>query len=154
VIKLAERLRERGLRVGGIVSREVKRNNARVGFEFVDLVSNETYRLASTEGRGPRMGKYVIDLDGCRFASERLIDAMEKYDVIICDELGPMEFRSEEFVECARNMLDLDKPMIVVVVHKRLQHPVIDQYRRKARFSINIDMQNRNKAVDTLLERL
>jgi nucleoside-triphosphatase THEP1 len=50
-------------------------------------------------------------------------------------------------------MLELDKPLIVVV-HKRLQHPVIDQFRKKANFLINIDLQNRNKAPDLLLDRL
>ncbi len=153
VMRVAEMLKQKGLKVGGMVSREVRRNHVRMGFEFVDLITNESAMLASTTGSGPRMGKYFVNLDGCSFAVERLIWAIKDSDVIICDELGPMEFKSKEFVECAKDMLELDKP-IIVVVHKRLQHPVIDQFRKKASFLINLDLQNRNKAPDLLLDRL
>ena len=154
VMRVAETLKQRGLMIGGIVSREIRNsNNVRIGFEFVDLTTNERATLSSTTGSGPRMGKYFVDLDGCRFAVKSLIKAIKNSDVIICDELGPMEFKSKEFIDCAMDMLEIDKP-IIVVVHKRLQHPVIDQFRKKANFLINVDLQNRNKAPDLLLDRL
>ena len=131
----------------------MRRNNVRIGFEFIDLTTNERATLSSTTGSGPGMGKYFVDLDGCRFAVKRLIEAIKNSDVIICDELGPMEFKSNEFVDCVKDMLEIDKP-IIVVVHKRLQHAVVDQFRKKAKFLINIDFQNRNKAPDLLLDRL
>ncbi len=153
VMRVAEMLKQKGLKVGGIVSREVRHNDVRIGFEFVDLTTNENAMLASITGSGPRMGKYFVNLDGCSFAVERLIKAIKNSDVIVCDELGPMEFKSKEFVDCAKDMLGLNKP-IIVVAHKRLQHPVIDQFRKKASFLINVDLQNRNKAPDLLLGRL
>jgi len=153
VMRIAETLKQRGLKVGGIISREIRSNNVRIGFEFVDLTTNERATLSSITGRGPRMGKYFVDLDGCSFAVEKLSKAIKDSDVIICDELGPMEFNSKEFVDCAKDMLQLDKP-IIVVVHKRLQHLIIDQFRKKANFLINVDLQNRNKAPDLLLDRL
>jgi len=153
VMRVAETLKQRGLKVGGIISREIRSNNVRIGFEFVDLTTNERATLSSITGRGPRMGKYFVDLDGCSFAVEKLSKAIKDSDVIICDELGPMEFKSKEFVDCAKDMLQLDKP-IIVVVHKRLQHLIIDQFRKKASFLINVDLQNRNKAPDLLLDRL
>ena len=36
VIRVARDLKERGLKVGGIVSRELRTNNMRVGFEFIE----------------------------------------------------------------------------------------------------------------------
>jgi len=153
VMRVAEMLKQKGLKVGGMVSREVRRNNVRIGFEFVDLTTDESTMLASTSGSGPRMGKYFVNLDGCGFAVETLIKAIKNSDVIVCDELGPMEFKSKEFVDCAKDMLELNKP-IIVVVHKRLQHPVIDQFRKKASLLINVDLQNRNKVPDLLLGRL
>lgn len=152
VMCAAETLKQRGLKIGGVISKEIRSGNVRVGFEFVDLTTNERVILASTTGSGPRMGKYFINLDGCRFAAEILIKAIKFSDVIICDELGPMEFKSKEFPDCVKGMLALDKP-VIVVVHKRLQHPVIDQFRKKASLLINIDLQNRNKAPDLLLDR-
>ena len=69
VIRAASSLRDRGLKVGGIVSRDLRINNKRIGFEFVDLITNETIVLASITGNGPKVGKYFVNLAGCRFCS-------------------------------------------------------------------------------------
>ncbi|MEM2759993.1 MAG: NTPase [Nitrososphaerales archaeon] len=153
IMGLVEMLRNRGISGGGIISREVRKDNVRIGFEFVNIRNNETAVLASLTGTGPRVGKYVVNLDGCIFAARVLEVAMQDAVVIICDELGPMEFKSKEFVDVVNRMLDLDK-QFVVVVHKRLKHPVIDKVRQRADFMIEIDVQNRNKAPCLLLERL
>ncbi len=153
VMRVAQMFKEKGLKVGGIVSKDITSNNGRTGFESIDLSTNQKATLASTSGKGPRVGKYFVDLEGCRFAVDVLIEAIKGSDVIICDELGPMEFKSKEFVDCAKSMLDLDKPTIVVV-HRKLQHPVVDQFTTKASFLINVDVQNRTKIPDLLLDKL
>ena len=66
---VAQKLKERGVRVGGIISREVRTNNVRTGFEFIDLTTNDREILASVTENGPRVGKYFVNLSGCRFAS-------------------------------------------------------------------------------------
>ena len=38
VMDVAQKLKARGLRVGGVVSREIRTNNVRIGFEFIDLL--------------------------------------------------------------------------------------------------------------------
>src|SRR6266487_44635 len=94
VIRVARVLKERGVIVGGIVSRELRTNNMRIGFEFIDLATNDTNVLASITGNGPKVGKYFVNVAGCRFAAERLTNAVRNSDVIICDEIGPMELKS------------------------------------------------------------
>jgi nucleoside-triphosphatase len=83
IMYVAEELKKRSLKVGGIISKEVRSNNTRIGFEFIDLTTNERMTLASTVGNGPRVGRYVVNLDGCIFASKQLISAIENSDVII-----------------------------------------------------------------------
>jgi nucleoside-triphosphatase len=52
VMDVAQKLEERGVRVGGLVSREIRTNNVRTGFEFIDLATNDGDVLASvTESR-------------------------------------------------------------------------------------------------------
>jgi nucleoside-triphosphatase len=153
VIRAARALKDRGLNVGGIVSRELRTNNIRVGFEFIDLGPNDTGVLASITGNGPKIRKYFIDLGGCHFAAERLCRAIKNCDVIICDEIGPMELKSREFIYSVKNLLVVDKKVIVVVHHK-LEHPVIEQFKKKSRLIINIDLQNRAKVNQILLNRL
>ncbi len=89
-MRVARELKERGVKVGGIVSRELRTNNTRIGFEFIDLTTNDRSVLASITGNGPKVGKYFVNLAGCRFAAERLKNAVRNSDIIICDEIGPM----------------------------------------------------------------
>ena len=79
----AQKLKARGVRVGGVVSREVRTNNVRIRFEFIDLATNDRDILASITGNGPRVGKYYVSLSGCRFAAERLINALVTSEVIM-----------------------------------------------------------------------
>src|SRR5438552_10771001 len=115
VIRVARALKERGVKVGGIVSRELRINNMRVGFEFIDLTTNDRNVLASITGNGPKVGKYFVNVAGCRFAAERLTNAVRNSDVIICDEIGPLELKSKEFINSVKNLLEVDKKVIVVV---------------------------------------
>ena len=153
VIRAARALKDRGLNVGGIVSKELRTNNIRVGFEFIDLNTNDTGVLASITGNGPKIGKYFVDLSGCRFAAERLCRAINNCDVIFCDEIGPMELKSREFIDSAKKLLDVDKKTIVVV-HQWLQHPLTEQFRKKSSLLISLDLANREKVNEILLDRL
>jgi nucleoside-triphosphatase len=155
LIHVARALKERGVKVGGIVSRELRtNNNMRIGFEFIDLTTNDRNVLASITGNGPKAGKYFVNVTGCRFAAERLMNAVRNSDVIICDEIGPMELKSREFIDAGKNLLDVDKKVIVVVVHQKLQHLLIDEFRNKSSLLINLDLENREKVNEILLDRL
>ena len=153
VIRVARALKERGVKVGGIVSRELRINNMRVGFEFIDLTSNGRSVLASITGNGPKVGKYFVNVAGCRFAAERLTNAVRNSDVIICDEIGPMELKSKEFIDSVKNLLEVDKK-VIVVVHQKLQHPLTDEFRNKSSLLINLDLKNREKVNEIFLDRL
>jgi nucleoside-triphosphatase len=153
VMRAARALSDRGLNVGGIVSRELRSNNMRIGFEFIDLITYDTNVLASITGNGPKVGKYFVNLAGCRFAAKRLDAAAKNCDVIICDEIGPMELKSREFLDSVKKLLDVDKKTIVVV-HQRLQHPLTEQFRKKSSLLISLDLANREKVNEILLDRL
>jgi len=131
LMRVAQELKERGVKVGGIVSRETQTNNVRIGFEFLDLITNDRCVLASITGIGPRVGKYFVCLFGCIFAAEQLTNAIATSDVIICDEIGPMELKSREFIDAVKNLLHIDKEAIVVV-HQKLKHRLIDEFRNKS----------------------
>jgi nucleoside-triphosphatase len=153
VMRVARELKERGVKIGGIVSRELRANNKRIGFEFIDLATSDRSVLASITGNGPRVGKYFVNLTGCRFAAERLKNAASNSDIIICDEIGPMELKSGEFIDSVENLLDVDKK-VVVVVHQKLKHTVTDQFRYKSSLLINLGLENRDKVNEILLDRL
>ena len=153
VIRVARELKERGVKVGGIVSREIRTNNTRIGFEFINLTTNDRSVLASITGNGPKVGKYFVNVAGCRFAAERLKNAVRNSDIIICDEIGPMELKPREFVHCVKNLLYVNKK-VIVVVHQKLQHVVTNEFRDKSGLLINLGLENRDKVNEILLKRL
>lgn len=153
VMDVAQKLKARGVRVGGVVSREVRTNNVRIGFEFIDLATNDRDVLASVTGNGPRVGKYFVNLEGCRFAADRVKNALINSDVIICDEVGPMELKSNEFIDTVKYLLKTDKKALVVI-HQKLEHPLIREFREKPNSLININIGNREKVAKILLNEL
>ncbi len=152
LMRVAQALKERGVKVGGVVSREIKDNNVRIVFEFIDLITNDRSVLASITGNGPRVGKYFINLEGCRFAAKCLINAIDNSDVVICDEIGPMELQSREFTDSVKNLLHTDKN-VIVVVHQKLRHPLIDEFRNKSEVLIELGLKNREKVDAMLLDK-
>ena len=153
VMDVAQKLKARGVRVGGVVSREVRTNNVRIGFEFIDLTTNDRDVLASVTENGPRVGKYFVNLTGCRFAADRVKNALINSDVIICDEVGPMELKSNEFIDAVKYLRRTDKKAIVVI-HQKLEHPLIREFREKPNSLININIGNREKVAKILLHEL
>lgn len=153
VTRVAQELKERGVRVGGVISKEIRASNIMIGFEFVDLATNDRDILASVTASGPRIGKYSVNLSGCIFAADRLDHALINSDVIICDEIGPMELKSEEFVEAVEKLFEANKK-VIVVIHQNLKHPLINEFRRKSASLIKINLENRGRVIETILKSL
>ena len=60
---------------------------------------------------------------------------------------------SVHFIDSVKNLLVVDKKLIVVI-HQKLQHPLIDQFKKKSSLIINLDLENRAKVNQILLNRL
>ena len=52
-----------GARVGGVLARDKRYKDRRIGFELLDLGSGATGMLADETGDGPQLGKYRVRLD-------------------------------------------------------------------------------------------
>ena len=87
--------------------------------------------MASIKGEEPRVGKYFVCLSGCSFAANRLDSSFITSDAIICEEIGPMELMSKEFINSAKNLLKTDKN-VIVVVHQKLEHSLVNEFREKS----------------------
>jgi nucleoside-triphosphatase len=153
VMSVVSKLKARDIKVGGVISREVRTNNMRTGFEFIDLATDDRRALASITENGPRVGKYFVNLSGCQFAADRVTKALINSDVIICDEIGPMELKSKEFTDAARKLLMTEKK-VIVVVHQKMEHVLVNEFREKSSSLISVNFGNREKVIELLLDRL
>lgn len=117
-----------GLKVGGVLARDRRLNNRRVGFELLDLSSGATGTLADETGDGPQIGKYRVhteELD--QIGAKAIEDAMDS-ELIIVDEIGPMELVSSRFVSSVEKAMARERPMLVVL-HERSMHPLAKKIR-------------------------
>ena len=154
--KVKEGLVHRGLSVGGVYCPEVRERGVRVGFEIIDAYSGTRGILASIRLQGrSRIGRYVVNLDDLtRVGVNALETAMKIADVVLLDEVGPMEMQGRDFQEAILRVVASSKP-IIGVIHWRMQHPVIEAIRKRSDVSIiEVTLQNREMLHSNILEKL
>jgi len=66
--------------------------------------------------------------------------------------LVPWSSNREKFTDSVKNLLHIDKKAIVVV-HQKLKHRLIDEFRNKSDLLIELDLNNREYANDLLLDK-
>ena len=119
VARAAEELKKQGLRVGGFISREERKGGVRTGFVIIDLETSEEAYLARVSNGTPRIGKYVVLVDELeRVGVTAVKRALRNSQVVVIDEIGPMELLSQRFKEVVMEALNSSKP-IVATVHVR-----------------------------------
>jgi len=117
VLKVSEMLKERGVSVGGIITREVRRGGVRVGFEIIDVGSGRRGILAwAGRGSGPRVGKYTVNLSDLETVGvSSIINALEKCQVVVIDEIGPMELFSAKFRDAVWKAFTSEKTVLATI---------------------------------------
>ena len=112
-----------GNNVGGFYTREVRMRGKRTGFEIVTLDGQVDY-LATKEpaitftDQVP-FGRYRVNLTAINeVAVPALLRAVEQGQVVIIDEIGPMEIRSKRFCQMVLEILDSEAVVIGTIVQK------------------------------------
>ncbi|MBS7635277.1 NTPase [Candidatus Bathyarchaeota archaeon] len=132
VLKVAEELRDMGLKVGGMISQETREGGVRVGFKIVDLETGVEGILAHINRRsGPPVGKYRVCLEDLENVGVKaILNACKGSDLIVIDEVGPMELHSEAFRKAVLEALNSGKTSLGTI-HYRASSPFIDAIRKR-----------------------
>ena len=151
--KTVDALKAKGVSVGGMISREVREDNVRVGFEILDLTSGKRGWLAHVNGQGgPQVGKYHVnlgDLDAVGTAA--ITQALEKCSAIAIDEIGPMEMFSPKFKQAVAQALE-SKKLVLAVVHGKARDPLVTHVKRRVDAEIfNVTFSNRENLPEQLI---
>ena len=130
--KIISNLKERGYKSGGIFCPEVREDGTRKGFEIVSIHSDERKSLAHVDrSNGPRVGKYRVNVENVDSMSKKAIAyAVEKLDLIVVDEIAPMEVNSEEFKRQVTRALDSGKPFLGAI-HQRSKSGFIGKVKKR-----------------------
>lgn len=152
--KIVDALKAKGVSVGGMVSREVREDGVRVGFEILELTSGKHGWLAHINGSGPQVGKYHVNLgDLDNIGTAAITRALEKCGVIAIDEIGPMELCSPKFKQAAAQALE-SKKLVLAVVHGKAKDPLVTQVKRRVDAEIfNVTFSNRENLSKQLIKK-
>jgi nucleoside-triphosphatase len=121
--------KNKGFRVGGMTTHEVREGDQRTGFKITNLSSGAEGWLAIVGDRiGPRIGKYRVvseDLEGIGVGE--LKEAAEgPIDLVLVDEIGPMETTSRAFRDAIAKLLS-HEGMVIATVKFGSHYPEVER---------------------------
>lgn len=125
--RIKNHLEERGARIGGIFTPEIREGKKRTGFEIIDIMTGEKGILAKRGGPGPRVGSYGVNLETIkRVGIPGIEKAIRSADYIIIDEVAPMELKNPQFMIKVEEALSSDKT-VIAAFHRSLIQKIKDR---------------------------
>ena len=150
ILELARQTRCRGRRVAGIACPGLWKNNLRNGFELLELDTGRR-DLLSMRVPGLRPIPYMFDALSVEKGKNALsIPRCCGADLIIVDEVGPLELKGQGWASCLHSLLQLSAPVQVWVVRRFLAKQVREHFRIRAEVA---DIRQQN-CMSGLLERI
>jgi len=156
LLRAAEALKNMGFRVGGMISREVRERGTRVGFEIINFETQERGWLAHVNQQdGPQVSKYRVNLrDLETIGADSVRNAVAKAQIVIVDEIGPMELFSPAFKESVIQAVNSQKP-VLGVIHHRARDPLINSVKTREDVEIiEVTHENRGHIHNLLINRV
>jgi len=143
VLRAAERV---PLSVGGLLTQEIRKCGRRVGFSLRDLATGQEGVLAHVHlADGPAVGRYRINLRDLDEIGARAIEqATADKDLVVVDEVGPMELHSPRFVAAVDRALAQARN-VLVTVHRASNHPLAYRIRHGVDHYFRLTLNNRDQ---------
>ena len=92
---------------GGFYTKEIRQCSRRVGFKIVTLDGEEAVLAHVDFDTKQRVGKYGLDLHALEsVGTEAICIAVQARQLLVIDEIGPMEIRSRIFCDVVNEALD------------------------------------------------
>lgn len=152
---LCRRLSEQvNAKTGGLITEEIRQSGSRVGFRLEDLTTGETGLLSHVDKcSGPKVGKYYVCLNQLsEFTANAIDQSLNEKELLIIDEIGPMELKSEQFVSSVKDALQTDLNLLFTI-HGKSNHPLLNEIRKV--FQVNrLTKNKRDKVFEKLYEAL
>ncbi len=134
------------LRAGGMITEEIRKCDRRVGFLVRDVATGREGYLAHQHlCDGPEFGRYRLCLrDLEEIGAAAILRAIEEAELIVVDEVGPMELRSPAFVVAVERALASEKHLLVTV-HRASNHHLAYRIRHEVDHLIRLTQSNREE---------
>ena len=118
IARLVEHYSDKGRRIEGFTTREVLDNGVRVGFRITDVSNgNEGWLARKDLKEGPRIGAYYVDTNDLEQIGVSALENAVKGapELIVVDEIGPMEMTSSLFRHAVSRLWTSHNPTLATV---------------------------------------
>lgn len=158
LLRAVDALKAKGYKVGGMISHEIRERGVRVGFEIVDFHTGQRGWLAHvTQPTGPQISKYRVNLSDLNvIGTSSIINAATDadMDIIVVDEIGPMELFSPEFKKAVDQAIRSSKP-VVGTIHFRARDPLINTIKAREDAEIlEVTCENREDLHNVIIDKV
>ena len=156
--RLVALLRQQGLEPAGILAPAlIDDQGMKIGIRLWRIETEEERVLALVEGdlRGPHTGRYVFDTDVMAWGLSGLRRALRgKYDLVLIDEIGPLELlRGEGLAPVLGDLWDLCEPHVLIVVREALTEILRERLDRPDLVTFSLRMGVRETLAQEVAER-
>lgn len=144
---------ELALSAGGFYTEEIRQGGQRVGFKIITLDGEETVLAHVDFNTKQRVGKYGIDLRALEsIGTEAICIAVQARQLVVIDEIGPMEIRSPVFCDVVNDALDSGEPILGTITARSF--PFTDAIKKRAAVTmIEVRRSNRDQLMSDLSDR-
>jgi nucleoside-triphosphatase THEP1 len=129
---MIQRLQKEGYRIGGILQPCVFKDGERIGYDVTDIASGTSVMLCRLNSIQSEIkeGKFSFLEEGVLFGCRSLtMDALRAVDLIIVDEVGPLELRGGGWYASLEKLLRTSDLPIVICVRESLINRVQEQWK-------------------------
>jgi nucleoside-triphosphatase len=137
---------------GGFYTEEIRKRGERVGFKIVTLDGKEAV-LAYVDFKTRQcVGKYGLDLSGLEtIGVEAIRRGVRARQLVVIDEIGPMELRSGIFRDAITETFDSDVPILATITVRPFPFTEAIKKRRNVTL-IEVRRDNREQLVSELAD--
>jgi nucleoside-triphosphatase len=132
---------KRKLRVGGIVAIAKWKSGIKHSYEIHDIETGKSCLFAAMEKieDGISMGRFNFSIKGIAFAEKVLLRNPSSLDILIVDEIGPLEISGRGLAKALEMILHYPPKNLILVVRESLAERVADAFKIKKFKSLKIN---------------
>lgn len=118
-------LLSRGIHVGGVVSEALMSDGKKTGYAAVDIITGNRVILSSRDTRGGEAGtSFRFFREGFDTACRSILSARQ-CDVVVIDELGPLELKGGGFCGVFKELLRSFEGDVFLVIRDYLMEEIL-----------------------------
>lgn len=141
------------LRTAGFITREIRRQEGRMGFDIIDTTGRRRILAHVDMAVTQRVGRYGVDIPGFERFLETIRFGDKTIDLIVIDEIGKMECLSPLFRRLVPHLLA--GPIPVLASAARYGGGLIAEVKRRSDVILfEVHRSNRNGLPEELVEEI